>query len=373
MRGVLDLNRVGAQRRPDVSIITYKFRVKDATSGKHLDALAVQCNQVWNYLVATQREAQRRFNGGENNRWPTWVALCALTQGSSRDLGLHSDTITQICKQFAASRDLHHKCPRFRVSFGARRSLGWIAYVPRALNIQGDSVRYLGKRYRLWRHRDMPDAFKCGAFVQDARGRWYATFACEVPDDLPRGNGEVGIDLGLKTLAALSDGTVVETVAQYRRHEAALGMAQRAGNKRRAKAIGAKIANSRRHHLHVASARITRDNRIVVVGDVNASALAKTRMAKSVLDAGWSSFRRMLEYKCARRRAAFVEVDESYTTQACSACGSISGPKGRAGLSKRQWSCSDCGFDHDRDCNSAINILVAGRNAALQLTEISGR
>jgi transposase len=77
----------------------------------------------------------------------------------------------------------------------------------------------------------------------------------------------------------------------------------------------------------------------------------------------------MLEYKCARRRAAFVEVDERFSTQACSGCGAISGPKGIACLGVRDWVCYDCGVTHDRDVNSAINILVSGRNAALQLTE----
>jgi putative transposase len=105
---------------------------------------------------------------------------------------------------------------------------------------------------------------------------------------------------------------------------------------------------------------------------VNSSALAKTQMAKSVLDAGWSSFRWMLEYKCARRRAAFVEVSERWSTQVCSGCGAISGPKGIAHLGVRAWVCVDCGCEHDRDLNSAINILCSGRNAGLQLTESPG-
>ena len=351
-----------------MSILTYKFRVKDRTCGKRLDALAVQCNQVWNFCVATQREAERRRKAGLTVRWPTWVDLCKLCAGSGSLLGIHSDTVAQICRQFAASRDLHRKCPRFRASFGSRRALGWIPYISRALKVQGDSVRYLGHRLRLWKHRDMPDAFKCGAFVQDARGRWYATFACEVPDDLPTGSGSVGIDLGLKSLATLSDGSVIEAPQIYRKHEAALAKAQRAGNKKRARAIHAKIKNCRADFLHKASARITRDNGFIAVGDVNASGLAKTNLSKSVLDAGWSTFRHMLTYKSARRRAVCVEVDERFSTQACSACGGISGPKGRAGLSKRQWICGDCGVEHDRDVNAAINILVAGRNTGLQLT-----
>ena len=95
---------------------------------------------------------------------------------------------------------------------------------------------------------------------------------------------------------------------------------------------------------------------------MNAAGLAKTNMAKSVLDAGWSSFRTMLQYKCDHAAVWFEEVNESYTTQTCSDCGTLpnSRPKGIAGLGIREWVCSDCGAVHDRDVNAAKNILAAG-------------
>ena len=85
-------------------------------------------------------------------------------------------------------------------------------------------------------------------------------------------------------------------------------------------------------------------------------------MAKSVLDAGWSTFRAMLAYKS----AGYVEVDERFTTQTCSSCGALppERPKGIAGLGMREWCCSDCGATHDRDVNAARNILALGRSAA---------
>lgn len=353
-----------------MSVITYKFRVKNGV--KRLDALTIQCNTVWNFCVATQREAQRRRDAGLSTRWPTWVDLCKLCAGSSTLLGIHSDTVAQICRQFTKSRDTNRKCPRFRASFGSRKALGWVPYIPRAASLSSDGVHYLRRRYSLWQHRAVEGKFLCGAFVQDAQGHWYATFTCEVPDDLPAGDGEVGIDLGLKSFAALSDGTAIEAPHIYRKYEATLGVAQRAGNKKRARAIHAKIKNSRHHFLHVESARIVRENRLIAIGNVNSSRLAKTKLAKSVLDAGWSSFRHMLHYKSARRQAVCVEVDEAFSTQSCSACGCLpaSRPVGRAGLRVRAWVCSECGISHDRDTNAAINILCSGRNAALRLTKI---
>jgi Putative transposase DNA-binding domain len=89
--------------------------------------------------------------------------------------------------------------------------------------------------------------------------------------------------------------------------------------------------------------------------DAYPSALAKTRHAKSVLDAGWSAFRTMLRYKCD------FAVDEAFSTQTCSVCDSRSGPKGIAGLGIRVWTCSECRTVHDRNVNAAKIILAAGR------------
>jgi putative transposase len=137
--------------------------------------------------------------------------------------------------------------------------------------------------------------------------------------------------------------------------------AQRAGRIDRVRAIHAKIANRRKDSLHQFSTRLVRGYDTIFVGNVNASALAKTPHAKSVLDAGWSAFRTMLRYKCDFAGATFAEVDEAFSTQTCSACDSRSGPKGIAGLGIRVWTCGECGAVHDRNVNAAKNILAAGR------------
>src|SRR5580692_9265600 len=124
--------------------------------------------------------------------------------------------------------------------------------------------------------------------------------------------------------------------------------------------LRAKIANRRKDFLHKLSTRLVKANGAVFVGNVNASALAKTRQAKSVLDAGWSAFRTMLLYKCADAGVWFEEVDEAFSTQTCSVCNSRAGPKGRQGLGMRGWQCVVCGAIHDRDINAAHNILAAG-------------
>ena len=352
-------------------MLTYKFRIKDKTCGKRLAAHSQSVNFVWNFCVQTQREAQRKRHMGAKVFWPGAFDLINLCSGASKELILHSDTIAAVCRQFVKSRDLHHKCPRFRVSFGAKRSLGWLPFVSRAVKIEGGSAVYLKRRYCFWKSRDLPEAFKSGCFVEDARGRWYVTFQCEVADELPAGPGEIGIDLGLKTLAVCSNGDEIPALRHYRRYERALATAQRANNKRRVKAIHAKIANSRKHHLHEQSTKIVRENKLIVVGNVNPSKLVKTRMAKSVLDAGWTMFRNQLEYKAARRpQAVCIIADERWTSQTCSSCGARSGPKGIAGLGIRSWTCS-CGAVHDRDLNAAKNILRFGLERQAPAEEIS--
>lgn len=99
---------------------------------------------------------------------------------------------------------------------------------------------------------------------------------------------------------------------------------------------------------------------VTIQKDVSSSKLVKTRMAKSVLDASWSTFKNFLRYKVSRHGGTFLEVDERFTTQTCSSCGDCASegrPKGIAGLGIREWACSSCGANHDRDVNAAKNIL----------------
>ena len=128
------------------------------------------------------------------------------------------------------------------------------------------------------------------------------------------------------------------------------------------KAIHAKVKNRRADHLHKFTTQLVRENSLIVVGNVSSKALVKTNMAKSVLDAGWSMLKTQLDAKSKAMQGVFLEVNEAYSTQACSCCGSISAssPKGRAGLGIREWTCADCGTLHDRDVNAARNILAAG-------------
>lgn len=144
--------------------------------------------------------------------------------------------------------------------------------------------------------------------------------------------------------------------------EEKLASAQRARKPGRVKAIHAKVANRRKDALHKFSRTLVNENAAIFVGNVNAPAMAKSRIGKSSLDAGWGMLKTMLEYKCNHAGVVFEVIDEKYTTQTCSNCGALpdSRPRGIAGLGIREWSCSECGDTHDRDINAARNILALG-------------
>jgi putative transposase len=230
----------------------------------------------------------------------------------------------------------------------------------RDLKREVEAFRFAGKTFRVFHSRPLPDGrIKDGTnFSCDARGHWFLNIVVEVAQAEARPvHSRIGIDLGLKDFAALSNGEKIENPRPLRQLADKLATAQRARKRRQASNIHARITNARRDFHHKLSTRIVREFDYIAVGNVNASGLAKTRLAKSVLDAGWSSFRSMLRYKATAHGAWYEEVNESFSSRVCSSCDGETGPKGVADLGIRSWICSECGISHDRDINSARNIL----------------
>jgi putative transposase len=357
-------------------ILTRKYRLKNASYSRRLRRHAISLNQVWNYGAALQRRLERSWReAAPKKSWPSKYDLDKLTAGTSKDLDTHAGSIHEINRFFIASRDKKKRAPRFRKSFGTKRSLGWVPFRASDRKISGNSIRFHGKTYRWFKDkRTLPEVIKGGAFVEDSCGRWWVCLQVEVPIDQDHGDAFVGIDLGLKTLATISTGEKIENPRIVRRYEAKLKVAQRAGNKQRVKAIHAKIKNVRSDHLHKATTKLIKLCQFIGVGDVSSLKLAKTKMAKSVLDAGWGRFKEMLRYKTRRHGVEYVDVDEKFSTQMCSSCRKIpnSSPKGMDALGMRSWVCSLCGADHERDVNAAKNILAVALSARRPVEEIGG-
>ena len=207
---------------------------------------------------------------------------------------------------------------------------------------------------------------------KDAAGRYFVSLLCDdVASAKPDMAQVVGIDLGLTHFAILSDGEKIPAPNAFRKHEKKLAKLQRQlakkkkGSKNRAKArlkvakLHAKIADARKDFTHKLSTRLIHENQVIAVETLAVKNMQKNRkLAKSIGDAGWAEFVRQLEYKARWYGREVVKIDRWYpSSKRCSDCGYTAE---KMPLNVRQWTCPDCGANHDRDVNAARNILAAG-------------
>jgi putative transposase len=346
------------------ALCTRTLRLKVRTeSNAWLNAAAIETNQVWNWANEVSAKAASPFFGSP--KWLSGFDLCKLSSGATEFLDrIGADTIQRVCTEYASKRKAA-KCPqlRWRRSEDPRRSLGWVPFKAASLKRKGKVLRFCGKRFRVFDREYLADhKFRDGCFAQDAVGDWWLCVPIRVavePSVAPRES--VGIDLGLKTIATTSDGEKLEAGRWTRGYAQKLATAQRRGHLRQAKRIHRKISRCRADALHKFSRRMVDQYQIIVVGDVSSLKLARTRMAKSVLDAGWGMLKTQLQYKGQQAGRSVQVVSESYSTRVCGNCGALTGPKGVEQLVVRHWVCDACGDTHDRDVNAARNILAGSR------------
>jgi IS605 OrfB family transposase len=352
--------------KPIIKTLSVRVRDKQASV---LNRMAFDVNQVWNAANADCAELSwvPIPEVGYMNLGTSAFDLMKDLKGIRKQRGMIIDSTAvqeTIAVHAKARKQFKKNKLNWRCSGGSKKALGWIPFKSGAAKWVNGQVRYAGYYFKVWDSYGLSQfAFRSGCFSQDARGRWYFNIVVHVEIVARQAaGGQVGIDLGLKTTATCSNGDSFARQDCYRNLEQKLGKAQRAKDKKRVKAIHAKIKNTRKDAIHKFTNKIVKENSLIIVGNVSSQKLAKTKMAKSVLDAGWFMLKTQLEYKSIATQAVFIEVNESYTTQTCSCCGLIShnSPKGRAGLRIREWTCAECGTTHDRDINAAKNILALG-------------
>lgn len=346
---------------------TLSVRVKDRHANL-LRQMAFETNQVFNLANEITRKAYQNVSefGPQKPCWLSVFDVQKLTTGiqTERDWHIGSATVQEVIAVHGKSRQQFKRARlRWRTSNGPRRALGWIPFKSRAASWKNGQVKFAGHYFKVWDSYGLSQyQFRSGNFSEDSRGRWYFNICVMVECQPTQGKTAVGVDLGLKDTATPSEGKKLAAGRFYRDLESKLGKAQRAHKKARVKAIHAKIKNRRKDALHQFSSALVNNHAAIFVGDVSSTKLIKTKMAKSVLDAGWAMLKTQLEYKAIARSVVFEVVNEKYSTQMCSCCGVIpaSSPKGRADLGIREWTCVECGATHDRDINAARNILAAG-------------
>ena len=373
-------------------LVRYRYRIDPTSVQRQALARAFGCARVvYNDALAERRRAYlagERISDAEVQRrvitlakrtperaWLTEVASVALVQACQDARCAHRNWLDSVTGRRKGRRVGR---PRFRSKHG-RQSM--------RLTRNGFALRgtrlYVAKvgRVRVRWSRELASVPSSVTVIREPDGRYYASFVVErEPSPLPAVPRTAGIDLGLISFAtiAASDGTIeiLPNPRHLRAAERRLARAQRQlsrkqkGSKNRAKArrrVAAahrRVRDQRADHHHKLALRLIRENQAIAVEDLAVAGLARTRLAKSVHDAGWGRFLRLLEVKAEQHGRQVVKIGRWVpTSQTCSACGHRDGPKP---LGVRVWACPGCGTLHDRDGNAARNILVAAGLAETQ-------
>jgi putative transposase len=204
-------------------------------------------------------------------------------------------------------------------------------------------------------------------------GRWHISIRFDDPTikPLPVNENAIGIDLGVKSLIAGSNGEKITNPKHFKKHQKRLKKAQKnltrkqKGSKNREKArikvakIHLEISDSRKDFLHKLTTRLVRENQVIAVESLAVKNMVKNhKLALAISDSGWSELIRQLDYKCRWYGRKLVEIDRWFpSSKRCNSCGHI---LEKMPLNVREWQCPNCRTNHDRDINASKNILAAG-------------
>jgi putative transposase len=362
----------------------YRYRIyPDSQQHHHLAQLFGCCRVVWNDALAhcqqLWHEGQTKPSSGtlqkqfitqakqqEERQWLSDVSAIPLQQ-SLRDLDQAFSNFFKSCQGERKGKEVNP--PQFK----KRHHKQSARFTRGGFKVHGHAV-YLAKigKIKTVFSRPLPSPPSSVTVIKDSADRYFLSFVVEIEPEflVPEADG-IGVDLGIKTFATLSNGEKVDApkplkkcLHRLRRLQRNLARKQKGSNRRyrarkRLAKLHAKIGDIRTDFLHKLSTRLIRESQTIAVEDLNVSGLVKNRkLARAISDLGWRQFRSLLEAK-ADKYGREVRVINRWepTTQQCSCCGFRGG---KLDLSVREWQCLYCGTVHDRDINAAINIKVAG-------------
>ncbi len=353
----------------------YKFRMyPNKQQEASLDLTLDTCRHLYNLALADRKNAYEQESISR-----TYEDQAARLVAEKKD-GNFKGVFSQVLQDVLRRLDKSFKSFFRRVKNGEApgyprfKGKGWyksFTYPQVGFKLDGSKLT-LSKigSIRIFNHREVEGKIKTCTIKKDNLGHWYAILVSEVEDVSPiEPKTAIGVDVGLKSLVALSTGETVEYPRYYVQAENKLAVAQRnlsrkkkgSSNRRKAKARVAKISQDVQNHrdefLHQVSRMLVDSADLIVFENLNISGMLKNHhLAKHIQDHAWGKLIRFTQSKAAKAGKIVELVDARYTSQKCSQCG-IMVPKT---LADRTHLCPNCGLEMDRDINASLNIRTLG-------------
>ena len=239
------------------------------------------------------------------------------------------------------------------------------------IRIEGNYIKIpkLKSKIKIVLHRQLKGLIKSATISKTPSNQYYISILVDTENiQLPKNDNKIGIDLGLKEFAICSNGDRFDNPKNLRKSEKKLAKLQKdlsrknKGSNNRCKArlkvakLHQKIANQRKDFLQKLSTKIISENQVIVLEDLKVkNMLQNHKLAKAISEVSWAEFRRMLEYKAAWYGREIIVAPSNYaSSQLCSNCGYKNSDV--KNLALRNWTCPQCGANHDRDLNAAKNL-----------------
>lgn len=267
--------------------------------------------------------------------------------------------------------------PKFKSKRGSKQSYR-TGYTNNNIEVDMDNCRVKLPKLKWIKFRKskklakLPDSIINATITKSPSGKYFVSVVCQAEiEELPKTTNYVGYDLGLTTYAIGSNGDIIQNPRYLERELKKLAKLQRRLSR---KTKGSKnyekqrikvakqherISNMRYDFLHQQSTRIVRENQVICLEDLQVKNMVKNKhLAKTISDAAWGMFRKMINYKAYWYGRTVVIIDKFYpSSKLCNVCGEINP---MLTLSMREWKCPKCGTIHDRDKNASLNILIEG-------------
>lgn len=415
------------KKKPSI-VTTYQYRIKDSNQKlrKNLMILSGYVNYVWNFCNHSQLEVLNHYKQGfQSSSWLSAYDLNTLTSGTSKIISIPSQTIQAVCEEYVQRRKQFKKpYLNFRTN-KKNRNLPWIPFKSSAINFHiknNKSCTFTFNKLKIntWFSRhffeiqhhidnfnqnnskdknlfiNAETKITTGSICRNIEGKWFINITTKTTFDsqqdyenykllnTSKGQNLTALDPGLNPMLTMSiespNGDISYKTSEpqrfYKKLQKRLAQAQRARKKKQIKKIHTKIKNQRKDYNYKLALELVKDNHTIVGTDLNYKKLMKSNLkghAKAWSDVGLGNLTQILKSKAKQHNVKYEEVSERIlkSTQTCSHCLSLTGPRGRKGLGVSAWTCSKCGTQHNRNENSANNHRLAYKEILLSSIQLN--